>query len=208
MANPLDPQNSFMDRLYLFWQAYDEEAKLLEKWHDDPREIKRIIDMSGGFRNPLYVSFLDTWGKDKFESDSPLDRKSYFAALGVVSRWLRDECLAVLNEVLDRDNDGTFKVDLQTGKPQLRAGISKNDAEEKAEKKIMEELLKIFVRERHLLANEIDPVVDKEAEPATPPPDNSPYLKALARMMHIETECFTSQRNFLEKGTVTNGTIA
>ena len=67
----------------------------------------------------------------------------------------------------------------------------------------MEELLKIFVRERHFLADKIDPVVDKEAEPTTPPPDNSPYLKALARMMHIETECFTSQRNFLEKGTVT-----
>src|SRR5262245_45690757 len=110
MAN-LDPQNSFMDRLYLFWQAYDEEAKLLEKWHDDPRDIKRAIDMSGGSRNPLYVSFLDTWGKDKFESDGPLAQKSYFAVLGVVSRWLRDECLAVLNEVVDRDRDGTFKVD-------------------------------------------------------------------------------------------------
>ena len=156
--------------------------------------------MSGGFRNPLYVSFLNTWGKDKFESDIvPLEQKSYFAALGVVSRWLRDECLAVLNEVLDRDRDGTFKVDLQTGKPQLRAGISKKDAEDKAEKKIMEELLKIFVRERDLLVNKIDPVVEKEAEPATPPPDDSPYLKSLARMMHIETECFTSQRNFLEK---------
>jgi hypothetical protein len=203
MADPLDPQNSFMDRLYLFWQAYDQEANLLEKWHDDPVQIKMAIDMSGGFRNPLYGSFLNTWGKGEFESDSvPLDQKSYFAALGFVSRWLRDECLAVLNEVLDRDRDGTFMVDHQTGKPQLRAGISKKDAEDKAKKK-KEELLEIFGRERGVLANKIDPVVDKEAKPATPPPDDSPYLKALARMMHIETECFTFQRNFLEKGTIT-----
>ena len=76
MADRLDPQNSFMDRLYLFWQAYDEEAKLLEKRHYDPVQIKRAIDMSGGSRNPLYVSFLNTWGKDKFQSDRvPLDQK-------------------------------------------------------------------------------------------------------------------------------------
>ena len=68
--------------------------------------------------------------------------------------------------------------------------------------------MKIFVREGSLLANTIDPVVDREAKPATPPPDESPYLKALARMMHIETECFTTQRNFLEQGTVTNSEVA
>ena len=31
MADQLNPQNSFMDRLFLFWQAYDEEAKLLRE---------------------------------------------------------------------------------------------------------------------------------------------------------------------------------
>ena len=36
---------------------------------DDPRLIKENIDKTGGSRNPLYVSFLDTWGKDKFEND-------------------------------------------------------------------------------------------------------------------------------------------
>ena len=77
--------------------------------------------------------------------------------------------------------------------------LIEKSAEDKAEKKIKEELLKIFVRERDILVKKIDPVVEKEAEPATPPPDDSPYLKALLRMMHIETECFTSQRNFLEK---------
>lgn len=209
MADQLNPQISFMDRLYLFWQAYDEEAKLLEKWHRDPLLINENFDKTGGSPNPLYVSFLNTWGKDEFENNLvPLEQKSYFAALGVVSRWLRDECLAVLNEVLDRDDVGAFKVDPKTGKPQLRAGISEKDAEDKAEKKIMDELLKIFFRERDVLANKIDPVVEKEAEPATPPPDDSPYLKTLARMMHIETECFTSQRNFLENGTITNGAIA
>jgi hypothetical protein len=210
MADQLDPQISFVDRLYLFWQAYDEEAKLLEKWHDDPVRDLKVMNMGGGSRNPnpLYVSFLNTWGEGEFESDSPLEQKSYFAVLGVVSRWLKNECLTVLNDVLDRDKDGDFKLDPETGKPQLRAGISQQSAEDKAKKKIMDELLQIFVRERDLLANKIDPVVEKEAGVASPPRNDSPYFKALARMMHIETECFTTQRNFLEKGTITNGAIA
>ena len=105
-----------MDRLYLFWQAYDEEAKLLEKWHHDPILIKQNIDKTGGSRNLLYVSFLDTWGKDKFENDLSVRPEKLLLALGVVSRWLRDECLAVLNEVLDRDKVGAFKVDRQKRK--------------------------------------------------------------------------------------------
>jgi hypothetical protein len=202
MADRLDPQNSHVDRLYQFWQAYEKEAKLLRNWHDD---AFNILAEAQGSPNALYKSFLDTWGGGDFENDAvPLDRKSYFAALAVVSRWLRDECLSVLKDVLDAEKDGSFKVDLQTGKPRLRAGVSPEDADDKAKKKIYNDLLKYFDREDASLKT-IDSDVKGEVSKLDPP---DRYLEALLRMMRIETNCFRIQIGFLKDGQVPSAPAA
>jgi hypothetical protein len=191
----VDPQNSHVDRLYQFWQAYEKEARLLRNWHDDAFNILA----EGQPPNALYKSFLDTWGGGDFENDAvPLDQKSYFAVLETVSRWLRDECLSVLNDVLDTAKDGSFKVDEKTGKPQLRAGVSTDDADYKAKNKINNDLLKYFDRE-HTSLETIDSDVNGEVGKLDPP---DRYLEALLRMMLIETNCFRIQLGFLKNGQV------
>jgi hypothetical protein len=189
MEHKMDPVNSYTDRLYLFWHAYEDEANsLLEKWHDDPKRIKAANESSGGSGNPLYDSFLDTWGNGPFESDSvPLEKKSYFAALGYVSRWLRDRCLEVL--ATDPKNPKMAVVDA-SGKPMLALNKSDKDARDK-----VADLAELFKGE----LGGIDKV-DTAAEDVARGEDR--YLRALLRMMKIETDCFQTQSYFLEQGRV------
>jgi hypothetical protein len=189
MEYKMDPVNSYADRLYLFWHAYEEEANsLLEKWHNDPKRIKAANDSAGGSGNPLYDSFLDTWGNGPFESDSvPLERKSYFAALGFVSRWLRDRCLGVL--ATDPKNPKLAVVD-ESGKPMLALNKSDKDARDK-----VADLTNVFKGELDGLDK-----VDTTTEDVARGEDR--YLRALRRMMLIETDCFKTQKYFLENGRV------
>jgi hypothetical protein len=187
----LNPQKSHLDRLFLFWQAYDKEAEdLLRRWHNDAAQRK-----PGGSGNVLYESFLDTWGVDDFENNLPLEQKSYFSALGVVSKGLRDQCTEVLDQVLEREKHGEgtpggrYKIPLQL----LADG---SDADSKAEDTIRD-ILKSFSLELANLKNKIDPIVADSVKAS-----KDPYLEALQRMMNIETKCFGIQKEFLESGNV------
>lgn len=187
-----DPANSFTDKLFLFWAAYEKEAPLLEEWHSSTARIRSPIP--GGppasTGNILYNSFLDTWGKDKFVNDLPLDEKSYFSALGTVSSRLRQDCFDVLDKILEKKVDGTFKVP-------LKLKIDKPTAEQMAQDKISK-LLDAFNKFEIPSLQKIDEKARQESD--TSPNDD--YLKALLRMMLIETRCFEIQKHFLETGTI------
>ena len=187
-----NPENAPTDKLFLFWLAYEKEAQLLEDWHLSTARIRRPIPNAPlrSTGNILYDAFLDTWGKDDFVNALPLDEKSYFSALGTVSSELRKGCFDVLNEILEVKPDGTFKVPLVLK-------IDEVAANKKAQDKI-DQLLTAFREPEIPSLEEIDKVV-KTISDRNP---LDPYLKALLRMMVIETQCFTTQRDFLSSGRV------
>ena len=84
-----------------------------------PHKSRRPVGQDAVLGNVLYDSFLDTWGEDEFENNLPLEQKTYFSALGVVSKGLRDQCTEVLDQVLEREEvgegapGGRYKVPLQ-----------------------------------------------------------------------------------------------
>lgn len=191
MADIFDPANS-VDKLFLFWLAYDKEAQLLEDWHLSTARIRRPIPnvppRSTG--NILYDSFLDTWGKDEFVNNLPMKDKSYFSALGTVSSLLRKECFDVLDKILEKKEDGNFKVP-------LKLKIDRSKADKMAQDKI-NDLLAAFGKPEIPSLKKIDETADNESK-INP---NDPYLKALLQMMHIETRCFEIQVHFLKKGEI------
>ena len=83
MEREFDP-NSDAHKLLFFWEAYHREAEPPRAWHE-------LASKQGGptrpqhYDNILYNSFLDTWGKHKFENSLPMGEKSWFSALGNVS---------------------------------------------------------------------------------------------------------------------------
>ena len=93
----VDPENSVVDRLFLFWHSYDKEEKLLKDWHNYTAGVSKPTG------NVLFNSFLNTWGKgdwNKVKSpDVPFSDRTYFQALGVVSHQLRQE---IRDNVLER----------------------------------------------------------------------------------------------------------
>jgi hypothetical protein len=187
-----DPVNSHLDRLFLFWEAYDKEfTNLLKHWHDDTAQIRRPVGQVRSTGNVLYDSFLDTWGEGEFENNLPLEQKTYFSALGVVSKGLRDQCTEVLDQVLQREAEGApggrYKVPLQLL-------IDRPTAESKAQDTI-KDILKPFNLEHANLKDKIDPFVADAVKAS-----NDLYLEALQRMMNIETKCFGIQKEFLESG--------
>ena len=111
----------------------------------------------GGSGNLLYDSFLDTWGNDDFQNNLPLEQKSYFSVLGVVSQELRDQCTVVLDQVLEREKfgegtpSGRYKIPLQLL-------LDRSDADTKAGNTIGD-ILKAFNLEHTNLKNKIDPFV-------------------------------------------------
>jgi hypothetical protein len=189
MQYKMDPVNSATDRLYLFWSAYEEEAlQLLTKWHEDPIKIRANNERSGGSGNPLYDSFLDTWGNGAFETDRvPLEAKSYFAALGFVSRWLRDQCLEVL--ATEPEKPKSALVD-ESGRPMLAANKSNKDASDKVD------VLKKMFKGELVGLGKVDATTKDVAQ------GDDRYLHSLLRMMLIETDCFKTQLHFLEHGEV------
>jgi hypothetical protein len=193
----LDPQNYQVDRLYLFWQAYDKEARLLKDWHISTSRVRQpannVPPISTG--NVLYDSFLDTWGKGEFENNSPLEQKSYFSVLGVVSKELRDRCTEVLDQILQRVPGGESTPGGRYVVP-LQPIIDRSDAESKAQDTI-KAIVKPFSLEHANLKDKIDPFVADAVKAS-----NDLYLEALQRMMNIETKCFGIQKDFLESGKV------
>jgi hypothetical protein len=192
----LDPQNSHIDRLYLFWRAYDEEAKLLADWHDSASRVRQPPNLPpASTGNVLYDSFLDTWGKGEFENNSPLDQKSYFSVLGVVSKELRDQCTRVLDQILERVPGGEATPGGRYVLP-LQLVINRSAADSKAQDTI-NDLLRPLSLEHAKLKDKIDPFVADAIRAS-----NDLYLEALQRMMNIETKCFGIQKEFLESGKV------
>ena len=190
LPNP-NPVGTAWHRLYLFWEAYDKEfKKLLMKWHNDAAQVRTPgTSTPRTTGNVLYDSFLDTWGRGNFVDDNvPLDKKSYFAALAVASIDPRAECFDTLRTIL-KTNNGAFEQPLQ-----LTVSPEKANAEAQ---RALDQLFKRFDNDHSALECRIDP---KLREAIGQSPDI--YLKALIRMMDIETGCFKVQRDFLQSGKV------
>jgi hypothetical protein len=199
LPNP-DPVRTAWHKLFLFWEAYDKEfTKLLMKWHNDAAQV-RTPGTSTSPRttgNVLYDSFLDTWGKGNFEDGKvDLDKKSYFAALAVASVEPKDECLNALCKILKTKKENGRFVGFE--KP-LQLTVSPEEANTEA-KKALDKLTVRFSRDAHDLDEKIDP---KLREAIGQSPDT--YLKALLRMMDIETKCFKVQEHFLNTGEILPG---
>jgi hypothetical protein len=191
----LDPVNSPLDRLFVFWEAYDKEyTNLLKHWHDDTAAIRRPVGQVRSTGNVLYDSFLDTWAEGEFENNLPLEQKTYFSAIGVVSKGLRDQCTKVLDQVLKRVPGGEATPGGRYVVP-LQLVIDRSAAESKAQDTI-KDILKPFSLEHANLKDKIDPFVADAVNAA----NQDPYLEALQRMMNIETKSFGIQKEFLESG--------
>ena len=181
----VDPKKSHLDRLFLFWHAYDEEAKLLKDWHESTATVSKPTG------NVLYDSFLITWGDGPWNT-SPSPKNTYFQALGVVSADLRQK---IRSSVLD-----AFLVPEGTGfkfPPTLKDPSQRGEAEKRAKDEIAS-------LSRAFDDPEIPGLekVDKRAEEVRDKSRKDSYLSALVRMMNIETGCFKIQRHFLEEGEV------
>lgn len=181
----VDPKKSDLDKLFLFWHAYEEEAKLLQEWHEDTATAPKPTG------NVLFDSFLITWGNGSWHTN-PSPKNTYFQALGVVSADLRRK---IRDSVLD-----AFLVPEGTGfklPPTLKDPKQRGEAERLAKAEI-EALVDAFNDPEIPGLEKVDGVAEKVR-------DNSKkdiYLSALVRMMYIETGCFKIQRHFLETGEV------
>jgi hypothetical protein len=190
-ANPFDPKKYALGKLFWFWNAYDEEEKLLESWHISTASVRQPTG------NPLYDSFLDTWGKGKWNDVRkpgrvPWSKRTYFQTLGVVSHRLRERCRKVLDQFLVRTGD-KFKIP-----PELKPGVNPAVAEREA-KIEAKNLLAAFNDPEIPSLKELDEKVKKILTGRHA--RNNIYLNALLRMMLIETDCFRIQKRFLQKGT-------
>jgi hypothetical protein len=185
----MDPKIPW-NRLFLFWDAYDKEFEfLLEKWHSDATRLR-----SKRSHNPLWDSFLDTWGNGKFvDKDVPLGAKSYFAALGYVSVGVMNDCLKVLRSILETDRDNNIVIP-----PKLK--VDEETANQAAEQELKRLFTQEFSKEFDALDKKVDPCVKKAADEST----GDEYLLALHRMTEIETGCFKVQKHFLDKGEIIN----
>jgi hypothetical protein len=182
----------------LFWEAYDDEfITLLKKWHNDTAQLRRPGPPPGDETGPglistgnvLYDSFLDTWGAGNFNDPQvPLDKKSYFAALAVASVEPRTKCLELLKDILETDGARLRQP------PTLK--VSQNEANAKAQA-ALDHLEQRFSNEFDALHDRVDPKLREAIGESS-----DTYLKALRRMMDIETECFKVQRDFLKTGKV------
>jgi hypothetical protein len=193
LPNP-DPVNVTWHRLFLFWESYEKEfINFLMDWHNDT--AGKRTPGPGPARstgNVLFDSFLDTWGMGDFvDHEVPLEKKSYFAALGVPSIAVRDECLKVLKRIL-KTQEGEI-----TNPPEP---IDEGEANDAAQKEL-ETLSKEFGDVIKTLKTKIDPCVEKAYKES----NGDDYLEALLRMMRIETRCFEVQKHFLDTGKVLPG---
>jgi hypothetical protein len=189
-----DPVGTAWHKLFLFWEAYDDEFTiLLTAWHDDAAQ-RRAGTPPRSSGNVLYDSFLDTWGKGNFvDPNVPLDKKSYFAALAVASMEPKAICLGALEGILKtKREDGCFA----GFEDPLQLTVSPEKANEKA-KEALATLVERFSNEFNALDQKVDPKLREAIGQSS-----DTYLKALIRMMDIETECFKVQRDFLVTGKV------
>jgi hypothetical protein len=103
----------------------------------------------------------------------------------------------VLNRVLVPEGD-KFKLP-----PELKPGVERKDADRQAQTEIDALVAGFKECEIRSLKN-----LDKEAKEESDRKDcrDDVYLKALLRMMLIETRCFEIQKHFLEKGEILSET--
>jgi hypothetical protein len=187
----MDPKKILWHRLFLFWEAYDLEfTLLLDKWHRDATRLRG--DPPRPSFNPLWDSFLDTWGKGGFVDDRvKLDDKSYFAALGAVSVGVKADCLRILQSILKTDSNKNIIFP-----PEL--AVDDETANREADNELKRLLKDEFSKEFDALEKKVDPCVKKAADESR----GDEYLLALHRMTTIETGCFEVQKHFLETGEV------
>jgi hypothetical protein len=187
----MDPVNIPWHRLYLFWEAYDLEfTLLLDKWHLDATRLRGSPPRPS--TNPLWDSFLDTWGKGQFEDDGvKLDDKSYFAALGSVSVGVKARCLKVLQSILKTDGNGNI---MFPPEPKVDEETANREADKELQRLFNDEFSKEFAA----LECKVDPCVKRAADESR----GDEYLLALHRMTAIETGCFEVQQHFLKTGEV------
>ena len=190
----LDPVGSHLDRLFMFWQCYVEEERLLADWHDSTANYP-----GKPTSNPLFNSFLDSWGEGTWEDlkdeNVPFEKRSYFQALGVVSRRLIEEIQAkVLKDFVVPDGK-TWR---------LRRDLSEVDRTngEKLAKDEITTLLAAFDTCRIPSLKNVDKKVEDERDTEKCREDSTVYLDALVRMMNIEIDCFITQAHFLKEGKV------
>ena len=183
----MNPKTSHRDRLYVFWEAYDREAALLLRWHEDANE--RIARAP----SDLYKSFLHTWGGGSFEpADLPLNQKGWFAALHVASVLVINKCL----EVLKSENGQAMRD--HRGEP-----LFATDKTEQHAKDMIDELKEIYKIEKTKLL-ELDQMTERLARVENDPDS---YLHVLNRLCKIETNCFETQHYFLENGELEPGRV-
>ena len=195
----LNPQNSFMDRLFCSGRPMMRRRSFSRSGITIPRKSRRPSIGRRFSATYCTIRFSIPGARTNSRTTCRWNRKAYFSALGVVSSWLRDQCTAVLDQVLEREKSAPLKCDRQSGKYKApRSAIDKPDAEAKAEDTIMEDLLKTFNLRAHQPQKQDRSCCGRRSQALAPPDD--PYLEALPRMMHIETKCFGIQRDFLEKG--------
>ncbi len=192
----LEPKKYCADRIYEFWHAYHKEAESLADWHQDGTEMKNDAKAGG-----LLIKFGETWGDGEFENDSDLSDKSYFAALGYVSRKLRKKCLDYLKH--HRVNGDDEPVLDANGKPiVIDAGgeeLTDPEAAQQRAKECIVYLEQIFSGELAKL-DEIDNETERCRDYGEERFGKDSYLPVLHRLMLIESDCFTFQRNFLRTG--------
>ncbi len=204
LPNP-DPVNIPWHRLFLFWEAYNNEyINLLKKWHNDTAQLRRPPGELGSVPtgNLLYDSFLDTWGKGQTSKTTTWSwvRRVTLRRLATASVKPRAACLDVLQQILEIAKDGDGNPMLIDGVPMFIDPPQLKVSEQEANDKANEALQKLRIRfttEFNTLQNKVDTNMRELIGGS-----DDTYLQALLRMMDIETECFKVQKNFLETGTV------
>jgi hypothetical protein len=185
----VNPENSVVDRLFLFWHAYDEEEQLLQDWHNSTAGVSKPTG------SVLFDSFLNTWGKGNWRdvnTPAKWSQRTYFQALGVVSHQLRQQIRDnVLDKILVPEGD-RFKLP-----PELKKGVDPKEAERLAHDEI-DKIKDAFEKCEMQGLEQVDACAKKALENC----QNDVYLQALLRMMLIETGCFKIQKHFLEDGTI------
>ena len=149
--------------------------------------------------NALYKSFLDRCGEGTWEDikdeNVPFEKRSYFQALGVVSRRLIEEIQAkVLKDFVVPDGK-TLAIARDLSEVDRTNG-------EKLAKDEITTLLAAFDTCRIPSLKNVDTKVEDERDTEKCREDSTVYLDALVRMMNIEIDCFITQAHFLKEGKV------
>lgn len=182
-----------LHNLYCFATAYEKEREFLDEWIRDGASIS---SQGKKDKNPLMEYFGDTWGIQGEQTSKPTDKDniegfSYFKVLAVVSDMLQEKCREYLKT-------GGTPVRFVYPPAAINAdGQQINDAQQAKDRcrECIGWLLDTLAGDLGG-ASAVDEVAEETADTAA---NRNFYLKALARMMDIEHECFKEQIAFLNK---------